>query len=120
MEITIQWFLAICGGIITVSGAIGAIVKWVNAAKKPSDDMKVRVGNLEIALADVNRKFAEQDLYFKRDKDRLDAMDAYNSEFRRMTITALQALTKHALDGNNVDELEGSVKEMDKFLRARI
>lgn len=96
-------FLAICGGIITVSGAIAWIIKWVRAAKKPSDDLRARVSNLETQIATSNREIREKsmnyDQYFHNDKTRIDEIESNNKGFQRMVIQSLQALTDQDLYG---------------------
>lgn len=117
-------FLAICGGIITVSGAIGWIIKWVQAAKKPSDDLRARVSNLETQLATSNReireKFMDYDQYFHNDKTRIDGIESNSKDFQRMVIQSLQALTDHALNGNNTEGLQDASAALNKFLTSRI
>ena len=106
-------FLAICGGIITVSGAIGWIIKWVQAAKKPSDDLRARVSNLETQIADY-------DQYFRNDKTRIDEIESNNKGFQRMVIQSLQALTDHALNGNNNKGLEDASEALNRYLTNKI
>lgn len=117
-------FLAICGGIITVSGAIGWIIKWVQAAKKPSDDLRARVSNLETQIATSNReireKFMDYDQYFHNDKTRIDEIESNNKGFQRMVIQSLQALTDHALNGNNNKGLEDASEALNRYLTNKI
>lgn len=68
-------------------------------------DLEKRIDNLE----KENRKF--EDL-FEKDKRRLDA----HEESTNMLLKANFALLGHALNGNNVDQMQGAFNEIQEYL----
>lgn len=115
----IAWFLAVCAGIGCISAAIAAIVKFGDYLKKPNKDqdgrieenkkelilLEGRVKNLEVQ----NEQFLE---LFERDKRRLDA----HEESTNMLLKANFALLGHALNGNNVEQMQGAFNEIQEYL----
>lgn len=115
----VAWFLAVCAGIGCISAAIAAVVKFGDYLKKPNkaQDNKIeenRKGLLALekridSLEKENREF--EDL-FEKNKRRLDA----HEESTNMLLKANFALLGHALNGNNVDQMQGAFNEIQEYL----
>lgn len=115
----VAWFLAVCAGIACISGAVAALTKFGAFLKKPNkeqDDkieetkneiirLTARVENLE----SDSKKFSE---LFEKDKRRLDA----HEESTNMLLKANFALLGHALNGNNVEQMQGAFNEIQEYL----
>lgn len=97
--------LALCGGIITVSGAVTVICKAFRAARKPETDQNQRITDLE-------KRVARHDELFRKDKLRLDAIEEGN----RVTQQALLALLSHGIDGNEVAGMKAAKEKLEQFL----
>lgn len=97
--------LAASGCIITVSGAIGVIIKWVQAAKKPNAEQNARLDAIEKRLDNHDRMLANDD---KR--------QANLEEGNRVTMEALLALLSHGIDGNDVEGMKKAKREIQDFL----
>lgn len=97
--------LAVCGAILTISGAAEKIVKAVRAAKAPNDIQNDRLSELEEWRKTVDRKL-------NADKSHLDSLDAGN----RVTQLALLALLNHGIDGNNIDQMQHAKEELQNYL----
>ena len=107
-----QFLLAFCAAIITVSGAIGAIVKWANKAKEPSAKILSRLDEHEQWL---NRHNSEiENIYSKLDNDKEAIRDIEESS--RVTQKALLAIIDQLLTGNNTDNLKEVKEELQQFL----
>ena len=104
--------LAVCGAIVTISAAMVAIARIIEKIKKPNIDQDKRIKDLEDSIKKINERL---ELDAKR-------LDAYEQSFKQSTnviIESLQALTAHAIDGNNTDELKESKKKLDTYLLNR-
>lgn len=119
MNDAIAWFLAVCAGITWISAAIATIVKFGDFLKKPNknQDEKIETNKKEIILLQgrvenletQNKQFLE---LFEKDKRRLDA----HEESTNMLLKANFALLGHALNGNNVDQMQGAFNEIQEYL----
>ena len=100
--------LAICAGISCIAGAIGWVIKWVQAARKPSQKLHERIAALEAA----QKTHSE---YLDSDSKRLEAIEAGS----RVTQRALLALLKHGIDGNDVEGMKRAEAELQEYLIER-
>lgn len=97
VSITEFWtiLLGICGGIITISGAVAVVVAAVNKFKAPEKEQTKRIQALEDRLISVEADIA----MLKSGTKEIEAS-------QRITQEALWALLGHAIDGNNVEDLK--------------
>lgn len=100
--------LGICVGISTIAAAIGWVVKGIQAAKAPAKKVEERLSALE-------KQQEEYMVFFKKDKDRLDAIE----EGSRVTQRAILALLSHGIDGNDIDAMKAAKKELQEYLIER-
>ena len=112
--------LAICGAIITISGAIAIIVKAVDKAKEPNKKQDERIGALEEEVAKINDRLQQGNIRFETDAERMEKLEAAMKETNKVIIESLQALTAHAIDGNNTQELKDAKKRLDDYLINRV
>ena len=116
----IQLILAICGAIITVSGAITVIVRMAMKAKAPNRKQNERLDSLEKEVSKINERLEKGDKHFADDSDRINAVEMEMRETNKVIIQSLQALTVHALDGNNIEELKNSNKILNDYLLNKV
>lgn len=88
------------------------IYSMIQKTKEPTNRLDTRVDNLERL---VDSKFKEYDLYFDRDLKRIKELENGNV----IIIEALQELLKHAVDGNNVEEMKNCEKKLSRYLIQR-
>ena len=100
--------LGVCAGISTIAAAIGWVVKGIQAAKAPAKKVEERLSALE-------KQQEEYMVFFKKDKDRLDAIE----EGSRVTQRAILALLSHGIDGNDIDAMKAAKKELQEYLIER-
>ena len=108
----ISIILGICAAIVTISAAIGVIIKAIDKARAPEAEQNSRLDTIEKRLDNIdatNEKFKE---YFTNDDNRFKAIEKSN----KITQTALLALLKHSLNGNDVDALKTAEKSLEEYL----
>lgn len=115
----IAWFLAVCAGIVGISGAVAALSRFGNFLKKPNkeQDEKIEKTNealdhLTVRVEELESKSREISEKLKKDNARLDA----HEESTNMLLKANFALLGHALNGNNVDQMQGAFNEIQEYL----
>jgi ABC-type multidrug transport system fused ATPase/permease subunit len=115
-----QLILVICGAIITVSGAISVIINLANRAKKPNKLQDQRISALEEKVNNITDRLEKGDRHFDSDQERMDALEQSMKETNQVIIESLQALTAHAIDGNNTQELKEAKKRLDDYLIKKV
>ena len=104
--------LAICGAIVTISAAIGVIAKALEKARAPEKEQNERLDAHEKrlnALDEIIIKFRE---YFDNDDRRFKEIEKSN----KVTQSALLALLKHSLNGNDTESLKEARKNLEEYL----
>lgn len=112
--------LAVCGAIITISGAIAIIVNFVQKAKEPNKRQDKRIEALELSIKHINDRLERGDRHFISDAERMSNLEKEVKTTNKVIIESLQALTSHAIDGNNVEQLKNSKKALDDYLIDKI
>ena len=108
----IALILAVCGSIVTISAAIGVITKALEKAKAPETEQNNRLDEHEKrlnALDEIIEKFKQ---YFDNDDKRFAAIEKSN----KITQSALLALLKHSLNGNDTESLKAAEKSIEEYL----
>lgn len=97
--------LAVCAGISCIAAAVGWVIKGINAAKRPREEIEKRLEICEKAIEDHNR-------FFLNDKRRLESIEDGN----RVTQKAILALLSHGIDGNDVEAMRSARDELQDYL----
>lgn len=108
----ISIILGICAAIVTISAAVGVIVKAIEKARAPEVAQNERLDKIEERLAkldEINEKFKR---YFTNDDNRFKNIEKSN----KITQTALLALLKHSLNGNDTEALKQAEKSLEDYL----
>ena len=108
----IALILSVCAAIVTISAAIGVIAKGLDKARAPEKEQNKRLDDCEKrlnALDEVVVKFRE---YFDNDDKRFKAIEKSN----KITQSALLALLKHSLNGNDTESLKEAEKSLEEYL----
>ena len=112
--------LSVCGAIITVSGAIAVIVNFVHKAKEPNKIQNERIDKLEEDVETINDRLDRGDRHFLSDAERMSSLEHEVKKTNKVIIESLQALTSHAIDGNNIEQLKQSEKNLNNYLINKI
>lgn len=102
-------FLFICGAIITVSGALTAIIGWLSKKRAPEKIQNDRITALETRMAEFEREHTTR---FEKDELRLVRLE----ESTEATNEALLALLGHAINDNDVEEVRNARKKLENLL----
>ena len=112
----INTILALCGAIITISTAMTVIVKAVEKLRQPNKKQDERLDKVEQDIKSIRERLRDGDHQFYLDTERMGKIETSQKEINIIIIESLQALTKHAIDGNDVESLRESKKRLDDFL----
>ena len=96
-----QMFLAMCGSIATIAGAVAVIYTVYKKARQPDtkrDEMLERHSNL-----------------LDNDNKRLKELEDSN----KIIMQSMLALMSHAIDGNHTEDLKEARDELQKYLIRR-
>ncbi|WP_428970932.1 hypothetical protein [Ralstonia pseudosolanacearum] len=108
----IALILSVCAAIVTISAAIGAIAKALDKARAPEKEQNDRLDAHEKrlnALDEIIVKFRE---YFDNDDRRFKEIEKSN----KVTQSALLALLKHSINGNDTESLKEARKNLEEYL----
>lgn len=95
----------VCGAIITIGGVVTLAIKAWEKAKAPNVLQDTRIDDLE-------RRQEKMEAHLDNDRKRLDGIEEGNRVIQR----SLFALMSHAIDGNDVDKLKRSTKDLQDYL----
>lgn len=104
--------LGICGAIVTISAAAGVIAKAIERAKAPEIEQNKRLDAHEKRLNahdEIIVKFKE---YFDNDDRRFKEIEKSN----KITQSALLALLKFNLNGNDTESLKKAEESLEEYL----
>lgn len=108
----IALILSVCAAIVTISAAIGVIAKMLDKAKAPEKEQNERLDAHEKRLNahdEIIEKFKE---YFDNDDRRFKEIEKSN----KITQSALLALLKFNLNGNDTASLKEAERSLEEYL----
>ena len=126
-----QVVVAISGGVVTLSGAGAVITGVIHKAKSPNkvqnerldaleSDMKKTNARIETEVAKINARLELGNKRFQADAEKTCSLESAVKETNKVIIEGLQALTAHAIDGNNIDRLKHSEEALNQYLRENL
>lgn len=115
-----QVIVAVCGGIIALSGAGAVIMGIVNKARQPNAKQNERLDAVERDIKKINERLDLDNNRFADDADKINELEHTMKQTTQLIIKSLQALTAHAIDGNNIEQLKTTEKELNKYLIDKI
>ena len=104
--------LGVSTAIITISTAIGIIIKLIDKTKAPETEQNNRLDTIDKRLDDIDKTIAQFREYFTNDDNRFKAIEKSN----KITQTALLALLKHSLNGSETEALKQAEKSLEAYL----
>ena len=105
---------------MTVSAAITVLAKVVGKAREPNKVQDDRIAALEAQVESIQSRLVLGNQRFESDSTRVDALEKAMKVTNKVIIESLQALTSHAIDGNNIQELKDAKKGLDEYLINRM
>jgi hypothetical protein len=112
--------VAISGGIVTLSGAGAIVATVIHKAKAPNQKQNERIAALEERAKKIEERLELGDKRFEVDAKKMDDLERTMKTSNKIIIESLQALTAHALDGNNTEQLRRAEKSLNDYLIDKI
>ena len=111
IQFTPAQLIAIAGAIITISTACGVIVNLISKLKEP-EKQDERIEHCEERLNKMDAVIEKFQGYFSNDDRRFKEIEEGN----KITQTALLALLKHSINGNDTKALREAEKSLEEYL----
>lgn len=96
-----QIFIAMCGSIATVAGAVAIIYNIHQKAKQPDTERDEALKHHSELLDNDNKRLKELE------------------DSNKVLMQSMLALLSHAIDGNNTEDLKDARDELQKYLIRR-
>jgi hypothetical protein len=108
-----HFFLAFCAAIVTITAAIGAVIKWVNKAKEPTTKLTKRVDDHDRRLDEHDERFEKIDGYLANDKHAIESIEESNC----ITQASLLAIMEQLLNpDDNKNALKEAKDDLNRYL----
>lgn len=104
--------IAIATAIITISSAFGVIFNLASKIREPENKQNDRIKSCEDRLSKIELTLEKFQGYFSNDDKRFKEIENGN----RIIQTALLALLKHSLNGNDTKGLKEAEKSLEEYL----
>jgi pimeloyl-CoA synthetase len=78
-----------------------------------------RISDLEDHVTKIEARLELGNKRFEHDTERVDVMELSMKDAVQVIIETLQALTVHAIDGNNIEDLKTARKQLTDYLLKR-
>lgn len=108
----VGFITAIGGAIVTVGAVITLIFKLVNGVRAPEIKQNERIKSVEDRLKAVEEQNKIFTQYFINDDKRFKAIERSN----KITQSALLAILKHSINGQDIESLKKAEKSIEEFL----
>lgn len=108
----VGFITAIGGAIVTVGAVITLIFKLVNRVRAPEIKQNERIKSVEDRLKAVEEQNKIFTQYFINDDKRFKAIERSN----KITQSALLAILKHSINGQDIESLKKAEKSIEEFL----
>lgn len=96
-----QLFLAMCGSIATIAGAVAVLYGIYKALKKPDSERDMKLKRHQELLDNDNKRLKELE------------------DSNKIMMQSMLALMTHAIDGNHQEELQKARDDLQKYLIRR-
>lgn len=109
METVIQFtpgqIVAFAAALITISSAIAVVINLISKLREPDKLRDEKIKLLENRISELEKADSDKD-------DKFDGIEEGN----KIIQTALLALLKHSLNGNDTDALKKAEEDLEKYL----
>jgi hypothetical protein len=115
-----QIVLAVCGGVITLSGAGAVLASIIHKIRAPNKKQDERIAALEEKCGKIEERLVLGNKRFESDAEKMYALEQTMKATNKIIIESLQALTAHAIDGNNTEQLKKAEQTLNNYLIEKI
>ena len=112
IQFTPAQLIAVAAAIITVSTAAGIIINLIGKRKEPEEKQDDRITRCEDRLDKTDVILEKFKSFFSNDDKRFKEIEEGN----KITQTAILAILKHSINGNDVEALKKAEADLEKYL----
>ena len=112
----IQMVSTVAALIVSVNAAVLVFVNIHKKAHHPEEVQNEKISSLEDRIHRLERKHDALESTVDSSIKRFEALYEEGLVRQRIMIKSLQALTEHAIDGNNKAQLQKSVEDLNEYL----
>jgi uncharacterized Ntn-hydrolase superfamily protein len=106
----------ISGFLVALNAAIIVLSGWHKKLHVPEDTQNARITTIEDQVKELQKSYLALNEKLQFQIDRLEKRERDLMTFEKLTIKSLQALSEHAIDGNNMKGLMETTDEMNNYL----
>lgn len=115
-----QVIVACAGGVITLAGAGAIFASVIHKLKAPNKKQDERIAALEDNVKKIEDRLVLGNKRFEDDTNKVLALETSMKETNKIIMESLQALTAHAIDGNNIEQLKNAERALNHFLIEKV
>lgn len=104
--------VSICGAITAVGAVVALFSKVADKLKAPERAQDKRLELIEIKVDKHEKTLEKYQEFFTNDDNRFKSIEKSN----KITQSAILALLKHALNGNDINSLQKAEKDLENYL----
>lgn len=108
-------FLGFLALIISLGGAGAVIAKIIAKAKSPNEKQDVVINAQKARIDELEKKIVELETHIKSIRRIVDD----NANWQKVMSKAVLALLDHGINGNNIEPMKDSSKELREYLVER-
>ncbi len=112
----IQMVSTVAALIVSINAAVLVFVGIHKKAHHPEELQKAKIASLEDRMDRLEKKHDALESTVDSSIKRFEALYEESLVRQRIMIKSLQALTEHAIDGNNKAQLQKSVEDLNEYL----
>lgn len=101
-----------CGAITAVGAVIALFAKLADKFKAPEKEQDKRIELLELKVEKQEKTLEKYQEFFANDDNRFKTIERSN----KITQSAILALLKHALNGNDITSLQKAERDLEDYL----
>lgn len=106
----------ISGFLVAINAAVLVLSGWHKKIRVPEAVQNERITTLEDQVKDLQKGYLALNEKLQFQINRLEKRERDLMTFEKLTIKSLQALSEHAIDGNNMKGLMETTDEMNNYL----
>ena len=112
----IQMVSTVAALIVSVNAAVLVFVSLHKKAHHPEEVQNEKILSLEDRMDRLERKHDALESTVDSSIKKFEAISEESLIRQRLMIKSLQALSEHAIDGNNIAQLQKSVENLNEYL----
>ena len=104
--------VSICGAITAIGAVVALFTKLADKVREPEKEQNKRIELLELKVDSQAKTLEKYQEFFTNDDNRFKTIERSN----KITQSAILALLKHALNGNDIASLQKAEKDLESYL----